>query len=78
MPITYNQAVTSDDGALWEDSMDREWWGILGARTVEAAVYQSVENYTNAKWVYNWKADEFGWPTTVSYTHLTLPTIYSV
>ena len=37
VPKTYNQAVTSDYGALWENSMDREWWGILDTGIVKAA-----------------------------------------
>ena len=60
---SYAQAMTSEYGGLWKDSMDREWWGIFNAGIVDAAELQSVENYIHAKWVYNWKADEFGWPT---------------
>jgi len=37
VPQTYHQAVTSEYGDLWEDSMDREWYGILDAGTIEAA-----------------------------------------
>ena len=37
VPKSFTQAVTSEYGELWKDSMDREWWGIFDAATVDAA-----------------------------------------
>ena len=35
---------------------------MLDAGTFEQ-VYQSVDNYINAMWVFGWKVDGYGWPT---------------
>ncbi|CAB1109908.1 unnamed protein product [Ectocarpus sp. CCAP 1310/34] len=50
VPKSYKEAMASEHRHLWSDSMQRG---------------QLVENAINAKWVFDWKADEFGWPTKV-------------
>ncbi|CAB1114006.1 unnamed protein product [Ectocarpus sp. CCAP 1310/34] len=46
----------------WDDAVGREFFGLLDAGTF-SPVEQPVENAINAKWVFNCKADEYGWPT---------------
>ena len=43
-------------------STRREYRGLLDHGIFEP-IWQSVDYYIDAKWVLNWKADEFGWPT---------------
>ena len=54
--------MRSEHGHLWKDSAGREFYGLLDAGTFEP-VWQPVGNYINAMWVFEWKADECGWPT---------------
>ena len=42
--------------------MGQEVYGLPDAGTFEP-ISQPVDNFINAMWVFDWKADEYGWPT---------------
>ena len=55
------EAMSSEYLELWEDSVAREVCGVFDAGTFEP-VYQLVETYIYAKWVFDCKAHEYDWP----------------
>ena len=54
--------MRSEHAHLWEASTAREIYGLLDAETFEQ-VLQSVDNCINTMWVFDLRADEYGWPT---------------
>ena len=44
--------------------MGQEVYGLPDAGTFEP-ISQPVDNFINAMWVFDWKADEYGWPTKI-------------
>ena len=60
--MSHKEAMRSEHARLWKDSAGWEFYGLLHAGTFEP-VKQLVGNYINAMWVFDWKADEYGWPT---------------
>lgn len=62
VPENLNEARRSDDSDQWEYLMDKEFRGHLDAGTF-GVVYQRPDNVIDGIWVYDWKADGYGWPT---------------
>ena len=60
VPQSYKKAMSSEYSKLWEELFAREVCGLLDAGTFES-VYRSIESYIHAKWVFNCKANKYGW-----------------
>ena len=59
-PSTVAEAESSEHAAIWRDSRTREFRGLLQANTFGPA-QQPIDNVIDAKWLFSWKSDEFGW-----------------
>ena len=70
--ITYHEKVTQCLGALG----DKDWYMAVGEPTMDVAKYPKHDSTDRALRVFRVPPGHF--LKTVSYTHLTLPTIYSV
>ena len=62
VPGSHSEATRSEYASILKDSAGREVRRLLDAGTFRP-VLQPVENFINARWVYNQKAGEYGWPT---------------
>ena len=59
-PSTVAEAESSEYAAIWRDSRTREFRGLLQANTF-GPPQQLIGNVIDAKWLFSWKSDEFGW-----------------
>ena len=59
-PSIVAEADSSEHAAVWRNSTTREFRGLLQANTFGPA-QQPIGNVIDAKWLFNWKSDEFGW-----------------
>ena len=62
-PSTVAEAESSEHAAIWRCFRTREFRGLLQANTFGPA-YQPIGNVIDAKWLFSWKSDEFGWIST--------------
>ena len=59
-PSTVAEADSSEHAATWRNSRTREFRGLLQANTFGPA-WQPIGNVIDAKRLFSWKSDEFGW-----------------
>ena len=59
-PSTVAEADSLEHAAIRRNSRTREFRGLLQAHTFGPA-WQPIGNVIDAKWLFNWKSDEFGW-----------------
>lgn len=61
VPKNYTEAMRSNNAYLWEHSVAKEYYGLLDAGTFRE-IEQQPETFIKAKWLFDWKVDEYGWP----------------
>ena len=59
VPRGHKDAMRSEYAHLREDPTGREFYRLLDAETFELVQQPAI----NAMWVFDWEADEYGWPT---------------